>query len=197
MMVIYYTHRYGNNKGESHQLLETAIALYLQKHSFAAEEDTVRAEASRLAASMQREGEHGKPFIPGFAHFSISHSGSTWAVLINDCSPCGLDIQYVRKVKAADLAQRIYADADAAAVASASDDESAEKTFFRLWTRREALVKAAGNSVFDEDVPSVNETEACYAGKKYMIADADIPGEGLFSAFCTEAAAAVPEIIEL
>ena len=79
-MVIYYTHRYGNKKGESHRLLQLAITRYLMENGRS--EDAAVAESVTLTASLSTEGEYGKPVIPGFAPFSISHSSNTWAVLI-------------------------------------------------------------------------------------------------------------------
>ena len=110
-MVIYYTHSYGNRKGESHRLLQLAIARYLTENGYRG--DAAETESAALTASLRTEGEYGKPVIPGFAPFSISHSNDTWAVLIAESGDgaerCGLDIQYRRNTSAVSVAKRFYA----------------------------------------------------------------------------------------
>ena len=84
-MIIYYTDNFAGGREESHRLLGKALAAYTG--------DEQRAKALTEAL---KKGEHGKPFIEGFDCFSISHTGSIWAVLIAE-SECGLDVQTGRK----------------------------------------------------------------------------------------------------
>lgn len=191
MMTIYYTHNYRNQEGESHRLLESAIAAYLSSgRSDRGASADAAIEASRLVSSMRTAGEFGKPYIPGFAPFSISHSSNTWAVLIADAETghsvekpgaCGLDIQYPRKVDEVAVARRFFADEDAALIEGSSDKE---RTFFRLWARREALIKAAGGSVAGSDVPPVRYDIAVYEGVVYLLDDIIIPESGAYAAVC-------------
>ena len=186
-MIIYYTHHYGNNKGESHRLLEESIRKFLLSEGSTA-------DAARLAASVQTCGQFGKPYIPGFVPFSISHSGSTWAVLIDSGAyeltdsgsalGVGLDIQYPRRVDAKAVAERFFAAEDAEVIAEAADAQAADIEFFRLWTRREAMVKALGTSVAGTDVPPVSGGSAEYDSEIYTICDVDIPGDNLYAAVC-------------
>ena len=89
--------------------------------------------------------EKGKPYLADPAagqpaenlHFSISHSGGIWAVVIGP-KPCGLDIQENRPVPYEKLAARYF---PGNAVNSAED-------FYRLWCRREALAKYMGQGFF-------------------------------------------------
>ncbi len=189
-MVIYYTHSYSNKRGESHTLLQRAIAVYLKENGYS--EDDAEAESITLTASLCTEGEYGKPVIPGFAPFSISHSNNTWAVLIaeagDEAERCGLDVQYRKKTDAASVAKRFYAAEDAELVCAAvtGGEDAAEDVFFRLWTRREALVKAAGGSVAATDFPAVNGDAAVFRDIAYSIADVKIPGTGLYAAVCSD-----------
>lgn len=188
-MIIYYSHSYNNGKDESRRLLEKAVEKYLltgRAGAYAAGE--AAAESARLVSSKQTTGEYGKPYIPGFAPFSVSHSGCTWAVLIADQAvvtedfgtaqgrktSCGLDIQYPRKVDALSVMKRFFAPEDAAHAGE----------FFRMWTRREALIKAAGTSVAGSDVPAVSEDEVRYGGILYRIADISVPGCRADAAIC-------------
>ena len=196
-MVIFYTDRYGGNIGESHSLLQTALEAYLRLMR-KSEQAGCSEEAASLAASVETTGNFGKPVIPGFAPFSISHSGNTWAVLIDrEAESCGLDIQYPRKVEASALAGRFFAPEEQALLSSISGDTEQNAAFFRIWTRREALVKAAGTSVAGTDIPPVTEEEAHYEGRHYHLADINMPIEGLHAAVCTTGEMTLPDIIQL
>ncbi|MBQ6315726.1 MAG: 4'-phosphopantetheinyl transferase superfamily protein [Mogibacterium sp.] len=178
-MIICYTHHYQGSKGESHRLLERAIAEYTGDKD----------RASCLVGSLKEVGEFGKPVIPDFDGFSISHSRNTWAVIIAG-PECGLDIQYPRAGRFRDTAERFYHPADAASVAAQGEEEDASKEFFRLWTRREALIKAAGTSVAASDVPSVLESEPEYEGRRWVIREVTLPGEpDLSAAVCVPSGA--------
>lgn len=181
-MILYYTHSYENTKGESHRLLGRAISAY-------AADTNMSCDASALTESLRTAGEFGKPYIPGFAPFSISHSGSTWAVLIMEgmTGECGLDIQYARKAEAVNIARRFYADEDAALIRrlhETGDESKVTDEFFRLWARREALVKAAGTSVAGTDIPAVSGPAAEYGGAIYLTEDINIPGADIYAAIC-------------
>ena len=203
-MVIYYTHSYGNRKGESHRLLQLAIARYLTENGYRG--DAAETESAALTASLRTEGEYGKPVIPGFAPFSISHSNDTWAVLIAEAGDgaerCGLDIQYRRNTAAVSVAKRFYAPEDAEMVSEAmagGGEGAAEDVFFRLWARREALVKAAGGSVAGTDFPAVNGDAAVFRDTEYILADVKIPGTGLYAAVCsdgTQIPVRTPELLD-
>ena len=169
-MIIYYTNRYSGKKQDSHRLLGLALA----DHTGDA------AAAEELIAAMREEGCYGKPVIDGFDCFSISHSGSTWAVLIAD-RECGLDIQYHRDRKTGSIIRRYFAAEDREKAASGPDG------FFRIWVRREALIKAAGMSVVLTDVPPAGGDHAEYCGRCWRIRDIAIPGaDGSSAAFCIE-----------
>lgn len=216
-MIIYYTHSYSNKKGESRELLTLAVARYLAEEAGAdagacardSEGTEYMLEATQLVSSITTSGEFGKPCIAGFAPFSVSHSAGTWAVLIGDIGgrPCGLDIQYERKAEALSVARRFYAPDDAAyleSIAAAPDETSDEREaevtdeFFRLWARREALVKAAGGSVAGSDTPSVIGDRAVYCGTGYAIQDIEIPAaDRMYAAVCVEAAENIPEAPEI
>ena len=70
--------------------------------------------------------------------------------------------------------------------AMTAGEGAAEDVFFRLWTRREALVKAAGESVAGTDYPAVNGDAAVFKDVEYNLADAGVPGAGLYAAVCSD-----------
>ena len=202
-MIIYYTGRYSGVRAESRRLLEKAIGEY-----------TGDAERAAQLVRDLKTGEHGKPYIEGFAHFSVSHTDGIWAVLFDE-RECGLDIQLAKDCDAAAVARRIYAPEDAEIVAAAAQSNTAaegadhdsgissggfsakghpeaEMVFFRLWTRREALSKTMGGSVYDSGLPSVMNDHLVYDLRQYVICDIGIPGvtevngKKLFAAICIQ-----------
>ena len=186
-MIIYYTDKYTGSREESRRLLKEALAVH-----------TGNEEQAKTLTGALKKGEHGKPYIEGFSCFSISHTGNIWAVLIADCE-CGLDIQLSRKCDFGAIAGRWFAPKDAALIAAALDEE-AEKApskacdlFFRTWTRREALAKALGGTVYDSDLPSVlsdqdaSGVQVVVADRQFSIIDITLPGmQELYSSVCCE-----------
>ena len=80
--------------------------------------------------------EHGKPYIPGGPHFSLTHSGTLAALAVSD-TPVGLDIEKIAPVRRAaaralTIEERKYMEADP------------ERRFACLWTRKEAVLKCTG-----------------------------------------------------
>lgn len=81
--------------------------------------------------------EHGKPFLPGGPYFSISHCKEGIAVAIDDC-PIGIDIEGIRHAES-DLIRRVMNEEERVGM----DD----RRFTRLWTQKEAVVKAEGTGI--------------------------------------------------
>lgn len=177
-MIIYYTDRFAGGREESHRLLKEALTVYNGDE-----------EQAKTLTGALKNGEHGKPYIEGFSCFSISHTGSIWAVLFAD-RECGLDIQTERKCDIMAISERFFDPDDAAKIASAYGEElkvSGRDLFFRVWTRREALVKALGGSVADSDLPAVLNGNAVVYGQQYFITDIEFPDiRQLFAAICIE-----------
>ncbi len=174
-MIIYYTDKYAGSRDESHRLLEKALAVHTGDEK----------QAKTLVGAMKK-GEHGKPFIEGFSCFSISHTGSIWAVLIADME-CGLDIQLGRKCDTKAIASRWFAPEDAAILDESypDDSKSAADAFFRIWTRREALTKALGRTVYDPDLPAVSGEYVMINGARYILRDVQFPQmPDVYSAVC-------------
>jgi len=84
--------------------------------------------------------EHGKPFLPDGPFFSISHCKEGIAVAIDDEESIGIDIEGIRRVDS-DLIARVMNKEEQNLIASA---ETPERMFTRLWTQKEAIVKAQG-----------------------------------------------------
>jgi 4'-phosphopantetheinyl transferase len=130
-------------------------------------------------------GPHGKPVLAGdhagTLHFSLSHSGSAVAVAAAD-APVGVDLEAVQPLPAAKLAARFFAEDERRLVASAADPPA---TFVRLWTRKEALLKATGEGIAGglASVPALPPPGAgqasplwvVRAGRAWTISDVEAP----------------------
>ena len=85
-----------------------------------------------------RYNEHGKPYIPGGPHFSTSHCKEGIAVAVND-KTIGVDIEAIRHADA-ELIARTMNEKEQRQIHS-------DRDFTRLWTQKEAVVKAVGTGI--------------------------------------------------
>lgn len=83
--------------------------------------------------------EHGKPYIKGGQHFSISHCKEGIAVAVDE-QPIGIDIEGIRHADD-ELIKRVLNEEERRMVERERDRDRA---FTRLWTQKEAMVKAQG-----------------------------------------------------
>jgi 4'-phosphopantetheinyl transferase len=95
--------------------------------------------AARLGVALPRleKSENGAPLPGGGVHWSVSHK-SRCVAAVAALQPVGIDIEQIRPVKAG-LAERIATPREWHLF---SGDRQA--SFFRCWTAKEAVVKAAG-----------------------------------------------------
>src|SRR5262245_43598566 len=85
----------------------------------------------------------GRPCIASGRAVSISHGRGVVAVAVADAGLLGVDVERVRPLPALALAERWFADGDAAWVAEQPEGVRAT-AFLWLWTQREAIGKARG-----------------------------------------------------
>jgi 4'-phosphopantetheinyl transferase len=123
----------------------------------------------RPAESIELEvGEHGKPFLPhDELHFNLSHSHELAVIAMTDM-PVGADVEHVRPMPdAMRMAERFFAPEEVDAL---RDCEDRDHAFFRIWTAKEAYLKALGAGIVvlplssfavstDPDAPSLLRTD--------------------------------------
>lgn len=89
--------------------------------------------------------DKGRPFLAllGAPALSVSHSGRFVAVAVGGCARLGVDVEVDagQPLDAARVASLVFSEAERTALAAAGDPRAA---FFRLWTRKEALLKTLG-----------------------------------------------------
>jgi len=97
-------------------------------------------------------GENGKPVLApplgrsGLA-FNLSHAGDRLAIAIARNLPVGVDIEQTgRDVRWRKLSGRWFSRAEAEWLAGLTQD-AARREFLRLWTVREAMIKAMGQTI--------------------------------------------------
>ncbi|MBU6378338.1 MAG: 4'-phosphopantetheinyl transferase superfamily protein [Gammaproteobacteria bacterium] len=98
-------------------------------------------------------GAHGKPVlkpkddVPDL-HFNLSHSRGHWLLGVSRMFAIGVDIEMRTMVpQALRLASRVFSAAETRELetAVAAGESARDVVFLRTWTRKEAVLKAAGN----------------------------------------------------
>lgn len=116
-----------------------------------------RAELARLLQDYAGSAEaptierstHGKPYVAGagFPHFNLSHSGRCVVFAFCARHEIGVDVEAVsRRHAPLELATRFFAAEEAAALAALAEAEQGA-AFMRLWTSKEAVLKALGQGL--------------------------------------------------
>ena len=126
-----------------------------------------------------RFGDQGKP---GFddSHalwFNLSHSGDSIALLLSDEGPVGCDIETIRpRPQWQQLANATFTSNEHAVIEQQEDARRLE-TFWRIWTRKEAMVKQRGGSAWQ--IVSFDSTSPLHLHLS------DFQHDGLSLAVCT------------
>jgi 4'-phosphopantetheinyl transferase len=96
--------------------------------------------------------------------FNLTHAGSLVACAVTDAGRVGIDCEHIRPVNVAALMRRILATNER--TPSGTDVQS----FFRLWTQKEAVIKAEGNGgVWDMSRVHIDDTSADYRGTRWYL----------------------------
>ncbi len=178
-MYIYSTYDYDGSHEMSRSLLARAFD-HCMMDVAASEKSSLGLSGCELVERIETS-EHGKPFVPGWLAFSVSHTENAWAVLIAD-NPCGLDIQFPRECNMEKIADRFYTDEERALVADEGED-----AFWQIWTRREAAVKAVGATVVS-NIPDVTDMSVEIEDKRFWLHEFELLGADIapYGAICTE-----------
>ncbi|MDR3624654.1 MAG: 4'-phosphopantetheinyl transferase superfamily protein [Chlamydiales bacterium] len=95
----------------------------------------------------------GKPFLANEkAFFNISHSNGKALFALSATTQMGIDIEMIRPIKELfTIAKNYFSNEEKKILQNCSESEK-EKTFFKLWTKKEAVLKAAGTG-FNKPFP--------------------------------------------
>ena len=98
------------------------------------------------------QGWRGKPALaPKFTdrgiHFNLAHSAELALIAVTRAGPVGVDVERIRPVKDADeLVARFFSPRESDSFQQLAAGAKPE-AFFRLWTRKEAFLKATGEGL--------------------------------------------------
>ena len=94
-----------------------------------------------------RYGAHGKPDLAGSPlRFNISHSGALAVIALAQVE-VGVDVELPRPRRSDAIARRFYTPGEIERLFAQSDPERRADAFFRLWTCKEAFLKATGEGL--------------------------------------------------
>jgi 4'-phosphopantetheinyl transferase len=99
-----------------------------------------------------REGRRGKPMLQEgqCLHFNVSHSGGVGLIAFTAVGEVGVDVEAVQQeVEAMEIGTANFTSREASMIAAAATDLARARMFTRLWTRKEALLKATGAGLQD------------------------------------------------
>lgn len=94
------------------------------------------------------QSEHGKPFLACESiHFNLSHTANYLVIAVANFPHIGIDIEVSRSRNNLDsLAARCFAPSELQAWRQLPD-AARQPAFYRLWTKKEAFVKAVGRGL--------------------------------------------------
>lgn len=135
---------------------------------------------------------HGKPQLERFAlSFNLSHSGDLAVVAACRGSAVGVDVETAGRLRDLDgLAGMVMTEREMEAFAALSDDRR-PAAFLRLWTRKEALLKADGRGLthdprkVDVGLDETPERVVVLGGRSWTVRDIRI-GADATAALCVE-----------
>lgn len=92
--------------------------------------------------------EHGKPYLVcGSIHFNLSHTANHLLIAVANFPDIGIDIEEIKsRVNFDGLAARCFSTRELQTWRRLSLDEQ-QQTFYRLWVKKEAFVKAVGRGL--------------------------------------------------
>ncbi len=155
----------------SHSLLDKADVARADAMTSMDARDTFIRSRSLLRAVLAREtgiaahrlrfryGPFGKPRLvePSNLHFNLTHSRGMALVAVHS-RPLGIDIEFVDPAVAhRDLADFLFTEAEREQIRGASCHDHERRRFFRIWTRKEAVLKAIGTGFSSDAVIDVAE----------------------------------------
>jgi 4'-phosphopantetheinyl transferase len=92
--------------------------------------------------------DFGKPRLAGDGqvHFNLSHCEERAVLAVSDAE-LGIDLERERPIEHVDLAKRYFHPNEVAAITASRDEAAQRRAFFRVWTLKEAVVKALGTGL--------------------------------------------------
>jgi 4'-phosphopantetheinyl transferase len=195
---------------EDEQAREQRFVKDSDRRSFTAAHAGLRLALAPMLGTAPRQlrftqGRFGKPALAGGSDiaFNLSHSGGIVLIAVASGLEIGADVERIRPLPERDDIVRRYLHPGEVADLAAVPEREGEAAFFRLWTRKEAVVKALGRGMnLDLDryrvvcapgaAPRLLALEGEAAPDAWTIVDLD-PGAGHVGALAARAPSLVVE----
>lgn len=111
---------------------------------------------------------HGKPASPSLnghrVDFNVAHSKDTILIALSRNGSLGVDVEYFdRPTDIMDVAKHNFTETETSSLEAIADPHTRHMTFYRYWTRKEAVLKADGRGLiaslasFDVSFESVHQ----------------------------------------
>ena len=165
LVVIYHYHvsSSDNNAALTKYLTEEQLQ-HLQKFKADTPRGSYLSSRALLNAALQhyleldsnniniQHNAHGKPFIASPENcawaFNLSHTSSLSIIILNKHLEVGIDIENPsRKGRHLEIAQRYFCKSEYETLKNLSDAVKQQEYFFKLWTFKEAYLKARGTGL--------------------------------------------------
>jgi 4'-phosphopantetheinyl transferase len=111
--------------------------------------------------------EGGKPHWPGGVEFSISHTVEHAVCVVTRSVRVGIDIEIIGRVRI-EILRRVASSAELGLYGASARGAAS------LWTRKEAVLKAAGASVFEAAAVEVHEQYADFRAGRWHFCGPDV-----------------------
>lgn len=125
-------HRYVVTQGVARQILSQCTGIAPEAITYALSENGKPRLANETATDLE---------------FNLTHSADLMLMAVTRGGPVGVDVERIRPMDdGLSIAKRFFSDHEATWLKSLSAEER-DPAFFRLWTRKEALLKATGDGI--------------------------------------------------
>ena len=92
-------------------------------------------------------GEYGKPYLTDSTiQFNLSHAHDQMLLAVAKDIEVGVDIEYMRPIEVEELAGRFFSPSEVSSLHGLTPAER-KLGFYRLWSRKEAFIKAIGKGL--------------------------------------------------
>lgn len=124
----------------------------------------------------------GKPYVPdSILRFSVSHTGDLWLCAVTTGRAVGIDAELESDLDDLRLLRYVCSRREWESIQSAAASEQAP-TFLRIWTRKEALLKAIGTGVMVKPLDSIDALDALTFVDAFPYRICDVAMEGVHCA---------------
>src|SRR5690606_30609088 len=115
---------------------------------------------------------HKKPYLNSHptVFFNVSHAGDYALIAIGN-SPIGIDIEFINKnFDYKEILANIFNKIE---IDEINLTQEQHDTFYKFWTRKEAIVKAIGKGI-DDDLIKIPVTDGIHSVPSILISDFEI-----------------------